>query len=213
MKKLFFLLALASVALFTAVAGCGLLDSGICLALNPLYVYLGSASIHLALFSIAMFFLWKQDLRTTLASIGFPGTLRDALAYSAIGLSAIFMALFIVGIVSIAGGFNDQQKVSERVLDLPLVILAFAVLVAPVTEELFFRAFLSPRVGIVVSSILFALAHFTYGSIVEVVGVLFVGMLLASIYRMSRSITPCIVVHMAYNLLSIAVTLYLGGKA
>jgi membrane protease YdiL (CAAX protease family) len=213
MKKLFFILALISILSFTLVAACQLSKAGFCAAIAPLYVYVGSGAIHLGLFSIAMFFLWKKDLKTTLSSIGVPGDLKRNAVFAMIGLCAIFSALFILGLVSIAVGFNDQQKVSERVMDLPLAILALAVLIAPVTEELFFRSFLSPRVGIILSSILFAIAHFSYGSVVEVVGVLFVGLLLGSIYRMSNSLLPCIAVHMAYNFLSIALMLIMGGKA
>lgn len=212
MKTVFLFLSILSLLSFTAVSACGLLKAGLCSALEPLYIYVGSAAIHLGLFSIAMFFLWRQDLRTTLASIGVPGRLRENAVFAAIGLCAIFTALFILGLASMAVGFSDQQKVSERVMELPLAILALAVLVAPVTEELFFRAFLSPRVGILLSAVLFSIAHFSYGSVIEVVGVLFVGLLLGAVYRMSKSLLPCIAVHMAYNLLSIALTLILGGR-
>ncbi len=212
MKTVFLFLSIISVLSFTVVAGCGLVRAGFCSAIEPLYIYIGSAAIHLGLFSIAMFFLWKQDLKSTLASIGVPGRLRENAVFAAIGLCAILTALFILGLLSMAIGFSDQQKVSDRVLELPLAILALAVLVAPVTEELFFRAFLSPRIGIVLSAILFSIAHFSYGSVTEVVGVLFVGLLLGAVYRMSKSVLPCIAVHMSYNLLSIALTLLLGGR-
>ncbi len=210
MRRLFFALALLSVLVFAAVAGCGLFNA--CSALDPLFVYAGTGAIHLFLFSVAMFFLWKGDLKSTLAGIGVPGEPKYHAVYAAIGLSAILLALFMLGIFSLALGFNDEQKVSDKVMDLPLIILAFAVIVAPLTEELFFRAFLSPRFGIIASAILFGLAHFTYGSVVEVVGVLFVGLLLGALYRMSKSLVPCVMVHMAYNFLSIALMLVLGGR-
>ncbi len=210
MKRVFLALALVSALVFAAATGCALLNS--CSGLDNLLVYAGTGAIHLGLFSIAMFFLWKGSLKATLASLGIPGDARSNILYAAIGFSAIIMALLILSVVAFAAGFNDEQKVSEKVLDLPLIILAFAVVVAPVTEELFFRAFLSPRIGIILSAILFGLAHFTYGSVVEIVGVLFVGLLLGSLFRMSRSVVPCIMVHMTYNLLSIAATLILGGR-
>ncbi len=211
MRKLFFILAVFSALVFAAVSGCTIFKA--CSLPDAVFVYAGTGAIHLGLFSIAMFFLWKGDLKGTLRGIGIPGDAKTHLIYSAIGLSAILLALFMLGLVSLAAGFNDEQKVSEKVMDLPLLILAFAVLIAPITEELFFRAFLSPRIGILFSAILFGLAHFTYGSVVEIVGVLFVGLLLGALYRMSRSLVPCVLVHMTYNFLSIALMLLLGGKA
>ncbi|MFN7990911.1 MAG: type II CAAX endopeptidase family protein [Candidatus Micrarchaeia archaeon] len=206
MRAVFLALAVLSILAFAAVLGCSFLRS--CGDI----VILGSASIHLALISSALFMLWKKDLRSTLDSIGFPGSLKSSLVYTAIGLCAIFSMLLIVGMLSIVLGFNDQQKVTDKVAGLPPVLLVLAVAFAPLSEELFFRAFLSPRAGIVASSLLFSVVHFTYGSVIEVVGVFFVGLLLASVYRMSRSITPCVLTHMAYNLLSISVMLLLGGR-
>ena len=82
---------------------------------------------------------------------------------------------------------------------------AGAALGAPVTEELFFRGLLTSRFGILVSSAVFGLMHFAYGSMVEVVGAFLIGIVLAATFKQSKSITPCILAHMAYNALAIAV--------
>ena len=212
MKKFFLFLALFSLACFIIVLSCNLIGGSFCSAIRPIYVYVGAGAIHLTLFSIALFFLWKKDLKTTLVAIGFPGKLKTTLIYSVIGLISVFAVLIILSLLAVYLGFNDQTKVSEKISGLPLVILAFAVFFAPISEELFFRAFLSPRVGIIFSSVIFGALHFSYGSIIEIVGVFVVGLLLGFIFEKSKSITPCIIVHLTYNLISISAMLLLGGK-
>lgn len=177
------------------------------------FIYLSAGSIHAGLFSAAMFFLWKQDLRTTIKSIGFPGKAVPNLIYSMAGLMAIFAAMLILGVISLVLGFNDQELVANKIADLPLFILAFAVLAAPVSEELFFRGFLlgtisrftNPAIGIIGSSIAFGLVHFAYGSVVEILGTLVIGIILAFVMHKSKSITPCFLIHMSYNLLAVVV--------
>ncbi|NYZ74332.1 CPBP family intramembrane metalloprotease [Candidatus Micrarchaeota archaeon] len=202
---LFLVLAVIAAAVFMLTAGCSVFQYGFCGPVLDNYIYLGSGSIHLLLLSAALFFLWKKDLRGTLASMGVNLDIRSHALFTAIGLTALFTVLFWLQLAALAVGFNDQQKVTEKVSDLPLLVLALAVIVAPFTEELFFRAMLLPRAGILLSSLLFGLLHFSYGSVVEMVGVFVIAMLLASIYRISRSVVPCIAIHLIYNFLSIAV--------
>lgn len=177
------------------------------------FIYLSAGSIHAGLFCAAMFFLWKNDLRTTIESIGFPGSIVPNLIFSLAGLMAIFAAMLVLGVLSLVLGFNDQQMVANKIADLPFLVLVFAVLAAPVSEELFFRGFLlrtisrltNPAIGIIGSSIAFGIVHFAYGSVVEILGTLLIGIILALVMHKSKSITPCFLIHMSYNLLAVVV--------
>lgn len=201
---IFLILAVIAAAAFLLAVGCQLLPVGFCAPVLDNYIYIGSGAIHLFLLSAAMLFLWKKDLKTTLKALGMTGDIKSHVLFTAIGLTALFTVLFWLQLVAVVVGFNDQQKVMEKVNDLPLLVLALAVFLAPITEELFFRAMLVPRAGIILSSLLFGLLHFSYGSVVEIVGVFTIGMLLAAIFRISKSIVPCIAIHLIYNFLSIA---------
>ncbi|MFH0884444.1 MAG: CPBP family intramembrane glutamic endopeptidase [Candidatus Micrarchaeota archaeon] len=211
MKLFFLILSVLSFLLFLFTIGCQLSGAGFCSAISDYFVYSGSASIHLGLFSLAMFFLWKKDLRSTMCSIGLPGNIRDNLFYSAMTLSAIFLVLFCLGVAAIVLKFNDQQKVSDKITSLPTLVLLFAVVGAPLTEELFFRAFLVPRTGIVISAIVFGLLHFAYGSVVEVLGALVIGLVLGASYKFSKSVAPCMLAHLLYNAISITVITSFSG--
>ncbi len=191
MKRLFLALLAVSVLSFALFV----------LFLNQTYLYDGA--IHLGIFSFAMYFLWKDGLKGTLAALGFPGGLKANVLYTVGGLAAVFAVVLVIGVAALLLGINDQAKVTQKVSSLPLWVLAMAVLFAPVSEELLFRALLVPRAGVVGSSLLFGALHLAYGSVVEVVGVAAVGIVLALVFRFSKSITPCILIHLIYNLLSI----------
>ncbi len=209
MKSFFLALALVSIAVFLASAFCGMAGPALCAPAADFAAYAGSAAIHAGLLSLALYFLWAGDLRSTLASVGFPGSIKDGLFYGAMTMGAMLLALMLFGIAAIALNFNDQHKVSEKIVALPPLILAFAILGAPFTEELFFRGYLAMRFGIIPSSVLFGLMHFAYGSVVEVAGAFIIGLVLASSMRLTKSVTPAILAHMAYNALSITIiTLY-----
>jgi membrane protease YdiL (CAAX protease family) len=211
MRRLFLAFALLSIFLFTTTLSCTNIkqfsETSFCFALLPWYVVVGSGSIHLGLISVALFFLWDKDLWTTLKGIGFPGDIVKSVIFTIIGLISIVALLLILGIAAIYLGFNDQQKIMDKISGLPWYILVFAVLMAPISEELFFRAFLVPRFGVIAPAALFGLSHLAYGSVVEVVGVLAVGLILGYIYKATKSITPCLAAHMIYNLFSISVML------
>ena len=211
MKLLFLFLSILSFLLFISTLGCQLSGWGVCAPFEDYFVYSGSAAIHLGLFSVAMFFLWKKDLRTTLQSIGLPGNIKDNLFYSAMTLSAIFLVLFCLGVAAILLHFNDQAKVSEKITSLPLTVLLFAVIGAPLTEELFFRAFMVPRAGVIISAIVFGLMHFAYGSVVEVLGALAIGLVLGASFKFTKSAAPCMLAHMIYNAISITVITFFSG--
>jgi membrane protease YdiL (CAAX protease family) len=165
--------------------------------------YLYDGALHLGMLSVALYFLWKKDLAATLKGIGFPGGIKNTLIYTVGGLLSIFALVFMLSIIAIQFGFNDQANVAQKIIELPLYILVLAVIFAPLTEELLFRALLVPRIGIVPSALVFGVMHFAYGSVVEIIGVVIVGVILALVYRYSKSITPCILIHLLYNLMSI----------
>ncbi|MFH1393607.1 MAG: type II CAAX endopeptidase family protein [Candidatus Micrarchaeota archaeon] len=166
--------------------------------------YLYSASLHLGMFSLAMFFLWKKDWKTTLEGIGIPGNLKANIIFTVggfVGLVCMLIGLFVLA--PIIGLENDSAEVGKIIRGLPFYVPLLAIIIAPISEELLFRAFLVPRIGIAPAAIAFAVSHLSYGSAMEIAGALVVGILFGLLYRASKSVIPCMAVHFAYNLLSI----------
>ncbi len=167
---------------------------------SPVYIVF----FHFALLFAALFFLFKKDWKSTLKSIGIPGNFRNNIAWTAIGFFSIIILTMVLNLVMpYLFGIQDSDKIVDKVSTLPTYLLFFAFLVAPFTEELFFRAFLSSRFGMIASSVLFSFSHFAYGSIIEIVGTFVLGMFFCIIYKYSKSIVPCIAIHFLYNLVSL----------
>jgi len=114
--------------------------------------------------------------------------------------------VFIFGLL----GITDIQNVGTTILDAPIWLAIFAFTFAPFGEEMFFRSFLVPRMGIIGSSFLFMLAHYSYGSITEFVGAFTIGILFAFLFLRTRSFVAVAAAHVLFNLISIAV-IYLGS--
>lgn len=124
-----------------------------------------------------------------------------------------------------AGGTSRQLRVSSALKDaitregLMLSIAGTAIL-GPVAEELIFRGMLlqslaKTRVGFWGGAILvtlpFAAIHAQqYGSILNVSGILFTGLVLALALRQTGSLWACIALHVAVNSVAIA-GLHFGG--
>lgn len=96
-----------------------------------------------------------------------------------------------------------------------------AVILAPLTEELFFRKVLSEtikdtKVFLIASSILFGLAHFpSFGDVVSsfyVVGVLsLTGLLLVVCYIKTKSVVFSVIAHSVFNMFTLIVYHYTMG--
>lgn len=173
-----------------------------------LYIYaketqLYQFTVQLAIFSIGGFLVWKKDLKTTLGEIGFPGELKSTLKYAVIGFVILIFGMMMIGLVSHLLGVNDQNKVADKIKGMPWYILGMAIFMAPICEELLFRGYIAKRFGVVISAVVFGLVHVGYGSIVEIIGVTFVGLVLAYLFKKSGSIAPGIIIHMTYNFISI----------
>jgi membrane protease YdiL (CAAX protease family) len=95
-------------------------------------------------------------------------------------------------------------------------LLVFTCLTAGVCEELIFRGYLLPRlqllfknaaVAIFVSSLLFGLMHFRYGTFVNMVGPFFIGLVAAIYYWKFRNIKVLILCHFLWDLVALLVLL------
>ena len=168
--------------------------------------------LHLFLFFLSLSLLWKKSIKETIEYIGL-GSVKTNILFTVLGLVSIYIAAIILNIILAQFNFNDSNKIVEIIQQLPEFILVFGVIFAPFSEELFFRAYLTRRLefkflkysGVLMSAILFSIVHLTYGSVYEFFGTLLIGLILAIIYVRSKSITPCILIHMIFNLTSLLI--------
>ena len=111
----------------------------------------------------------------------------------AIGTEALWRAIDPVGLEKIGG-------LSEALLgDLSGLTGALAIgLAAAIGEEVFFRGAYQPRMGLLLTTLLFTSFHTQYGFTIATVVVVVVG-LVFGILRRRFSLTACVLAHFVYN--------------
>lgn len=113
---------------------------------------------------------------------------------------------------------SDLDKWFELLFDNPLGILSIC-LIGPLVEEAIFRGAIerrlletnwSPWIAILVSSILFAVAH---GNYAQAVTATVIGCFIGWIYYRTRSIWPCFLAHAANNTIAVIAAYSSAGMA
>ncbi len=129
----------------------------------------------------------------------------------------LFITLVLVSLAMsalfIAANFNDTQQVYETLNSLKLqsIPLLFYLLIVRVTaEEIFFRGFLAKKAGIWPSSILFGLAHASYGSVAEIISTFVLGLVLAKTFLKNNNLMPNIFAHIFYNFFVLGIAFQAG---
>lgn len=82
---------------------------------------------------------------------------------------------------------------------------ALIVLSAMTVEEAFFRSFLQKRVGLIASTILFALAHFTYGNPLLLIGVTVVSLVIGVAFYRTKNVLPGVIAHGVFDAIQLFV--------
>jgi membrane protease YdiL (CAAX protease family) len=128
-------------------------------------------------------------------------------------MGTLVLIMLVVSIIFRLTGSDIESEKMDEILrffknNLPLIL--FTSVTAGVTEELFFRGYLIPRLeilfkntylAILISSILFGLIHYSYGTLIQIIAPFFIGIILALHYQKHRNITIIIICHFLWNLL------------
>ncbi|MFV8359288.1 CPBP family intramembrane glutamic endopeptidase [Flavobacterium sp. LS1P3] len=127
-------------------------------------------------------------------------------------LSLFLTMLVVYFIFKIADSNIDSKKINEvmKLFKNNIFLILFTSITAGVTEELIFRGYLIPRleillkntpVAILTSSILFGLIHYSYGTLIQIIGPIFIGFLFAVHYKKYKNIKILIMCHFLWDLL------------
>ncbi|MBB6444415.1 CPBP family intramembrane glutamic endopeptidase [Bacillus benzoevorans] len=135
-------------------------------------------------------------------------------------LTTIFIVL-VNGIISIIGeqfsyasSSDNQETINELGLSFPILIFVATVLIAPVVEEFFYRKLIMGHIfkhyaktGLVISSILFGLSHFTIESLTanfnpfNILSYVVMGFFFGLVYYITKRIEASIMAHLMNNLM------------
>ncbi len=127
----------------------------------------------------------------------------------------IVMAM-IIGLLLQATGALDTPPEPPAMIgwmaNLALWKKALIILSAMTIEEFFFRSFLQKRVGLVASTILFALAHFTYGNPLMLIGVTVISLVIAITFYRTKNVVPGIIAHGVFDAIQLFVIVPIAVK-
>jgi membrane protease YdiL (CAAX protease family) len=117
---------------------------------------------------------------------------------------AVLAAILAIAGVILALGGKDVVPTQPPALIPLIAALPFGIrlavsLSAGIVEETFFRGFLQPRVGIVLSTAIFALAHLSYGQPFMLVGVTLLSLIYGLLVRWRQSIWAAIAAHALFD--------------
>ncbi|HYI13598.1 MAG TPA: CPBP family intramembrane glutamic endopeptidase [Thermoanaerobaculia bacterium] len=120
----------------------------------------------------------------------------------------IIMAL-VAALLLRATGVLDQPPEPPAMIGwmaaLPVWKKALIILSAMTVEEAFFRSFLQKRIGLVASTILFALAHFTYGNPLLLIGVTMISLVIAVTFYRTKNVVPGVIAHGVFDAIQLFV--------
>jgi membrane protease YdiL (CAAX protease family) len=160
-----------------------------------------------AVFAAGAAYYYARDglgFEKTLEKLGFFSS--NIFVDTVFGFAGAVAAILIVAVLAFALGMigiTDDSLVRTHVLDLPVFVALWAMTFSPIGEEIFFRGLLFRKFGLLASSALFAAAHVTYGSVMELVGAFAIAALFCYMTARRKSIIPAIIAHMVFNCFSI----------
>jgi membrane protease YdiL (CAAX protease family) len=160
----------------------------------------------------------RPDLREFL-SIRHDNAGETVMLGIAVGVGGWIFTLVTAGIVALAlrsvGLIPDNPEPPAMIgwmAALPLWKKGLIVLSAMTVEEFFFRSFLQKRIGLIASTILFALAHFTYGNPLMLIGITIISLVISATYYRTKNVVPGIIAHGVFDAIQLFVIVPLAVR-
>jgi membrane protease YdiL (CAAX protease family) len=130
-----------------------------------------------------------------------------------LGIAAwVAVLLALMGVAGVLWALGGEDAVPQQppamvpfIAGLPILVRMLISLSAGVVEETFFRGFLQPRVGIVLSTAFFALAHLSYGQPFMLIGITLLSVIYALLVKWRQNIWPAIAAHVFFDAIQLLV--------
>ena len=135
-----------------------------------------------------------------------------------VGIWAVVMVtlLLLSALIALLGGAEalpaEPPEMTLWMASLPVGLRVGVALSAGLFEEIFFRGYLQPRVGVGLSTVLFVLAHLSYQQPLMLVGVTILSLSFAALVRWRQSVWAAVVAHAVFDLVQLLVMLPLATR-
>jgi membrane protease YdiL (CAAX protease family) len=158
-----------------------------------------------------------KDFKSRIKLVG--RDIDKAFIWGVLSAVLIFIIIFIIEVMLIAGGIEQQDLSNMPELQslFSWPVMFFLIAIQPIGEEIYFRGFLYDKIeryagwplAVVITAVLFAIAHMSYGKIIPVIMIFFMGLVLGYIVYKSKSLYSSIIAHIVFNVTSFTLA-YLG---
>ena len=144
---------------------------------------------------------WK-NVSDFVSKLGIKKTnFRKEIVTAFIYLGALLLVSVVVELVMFSLGLQeDLQQVTDVLQGANPADLFIILSIASFVEEIFFRGYLQRKTNLIFASFVFAYFHIIYGSISEIVGAFFLGLVLGTEYKKTNNLVAPILSHFFYNL-------------
>ena len=173
------------------------------------------------LYWIAAALLWLYTMKIEKQPLHIWKEAKSNPAFYILSIFAIFLTLIVgVAIIKIILSFTGLLNKSDKMPDIipfflnSKLLLVFTALTAGIVEELIFRGYLLPRFEIIfknhwtaisISSLLFGLMHYRYGTLEQVVGPIFIGFVFGYFYWRFRNLKILIIAHFLWDIMALLI--------
>lgn len=117
------------------------------------------------------------------------------------------VAASVTSVTGSPAGPSEAPPIMLWIAGLPAWRKALIVAAAMSVEEAFFRSFLQSRLGLAISTALFALAHLNYGLPFMIIAVLTISTILGVLFELRRNLVSCMVAHGVFDAIQIFVVI------
>ncbi len=200
--------ALFYIALFVSIFSIFFFPYLYVIGKETLAVASANSSIGLSLFFPLVVFAYMLAKGKSLKEIIFElGLSRKAFHRKALyyGLATFIALIFLEFGISAFQALTHIALPTNVALEfngMPLYFFVFAVVVAPIDEEILFRGFMVPRIGIILSALIFGFLHYlSYASVSEFVAAFVFGLIAGYALKKTKSLYSTILPHILINLI------------
>jgi membrane protease YdiL (CAAX protease family) len=133
---------------------------------------------------------------------------------------AFILIVIIGGLIQFLGfDLTDSSNIPQLELYFSIPSILILIIIQPVGEEIFFRGFLldkfnnliGEKSAIIITSILFGLAHLSFGNLYPALLTFIIGLLLAILIVKTNNLYSAITAHILFNIISF--TIYIIAKS
>ncbi len=172
--------------------------------------FLADAGFGLSMTASVLIYLFVYKKMSAREAIDELGLGRKGLSWHTVLLGImIFMVVLLseLGTTALSEAMHVQINTNTAVVlaGAPLWFYLFAAVIEPINEEVLFRGLMVPRIGIVLSALIFGIMHIGYNSTfaVEVIAAIIFGLVSGYVYKRTGSLYPAIIAHIIVDTLAV----------